>query len=78
MIEKQENRKMSKEAVMQRITIWNNCDGQKSPSRFCDAVVKDGKILLEIKYGRNNFQQMPCEEIQKQIQEGIKEEEKIR
>ena len=61
---------------MKRIPIWNNNDGQKSPSRFCDAVVIDDKILLEIKYGRNNYQQMPCEEIQKQIQEGIKEEKK--
>ena len=60
---------------MFRIPIWNNSEGHKSPSRFCDAVVKDGKILLEIKYGRNNYQQMPCEEIQKQIREGIKEEE---
>ncbi len=63
---------------MQRITIWNDQDGQKSPSRFCDAVVIDGKINLEIKYGRNNFQQMPCEEIQKQIQEGIKEEKEVK
>ena len=75
LIEKQEKRETWKEAVMQRITIWNDHDGQKSPSRFCDAVVIDGKINLEIKYGRNNFQQMPCEEIQKQIREGIKEEE---
>ena len=59
---------------MQRIPIWNNSDGQKSPSRFCDAVEINGKILLEIKYGRNNFQLMPYEEIQKQIREGIKEE----
>ncbi len=59
---------------MKRIPIWNNSDGQKSPSRFCDAVEINGKILLEIKYGRNNFQQMPYEEIQKQIREGIKEE----
>ena len=76
-VEKQDRKeKYGKEAVMQRITIWNDHDGQKSPSRFCDAVVIDGKINLEIKYGRNNFQQMPCEEIQKQIREGIKEEEK--
>lgn len=63
---------------MKRIPIWNNKDEQKSPSRFCDAVVVDGKILLEIKYGRNNYQRMPCDEIQKQIQEGIKEEDKIK
>ena len=61
---------------MQRIPIWNKSEGHKSPSRFCDAIVVDGKVLLEIKYGRNNYQQMPYEEIQKQIQEGIKEEER--
>ncbi len=60
---------------MQRIPIWNNSNGQKNPSRFCDAVEINGQILLEIKYGRNNYQRMPCEEIQKQIREGIKEEE---
>lgn len=59
---------------MQRITIWNDHDGQKSPSRFCDAVEVNGQIFLEIKYSRNNFQQMPYEEIQKQIRKGIKEE----
>ena len=61
---------------MFRIPIWNKSEGHKSPLRFCDAIVVDGKVLLEIKYGRNNYQQMPCEEIQKQIQEGIKEEER--
>ncbi len=59
---------------MKRIPIWNNNDGQKSPSRFCDAVEIDGRIHLEIKYGRNNYQHMPYEEIQKQIREGIRVE----
>ena len=59
---------------MKRIAIWNSSNGQRSPSRFCDAVEINGKILLEIKYGRNNYQQMSYEEIQKQIQEGIKGE----
>ena len=61
---------------MKRIPIWNNGNGQRSPSRFCDAVEVNGKILLEIKYGRNNFQQMPYEEIQKQIRAGMIKEEK--
>ena len=61
---------------MKRIPIWNNGNGQRSPSRFCDAVEVNGKILLEIKYGRNNFQQMPYEEIQKQIRDGMIKEEK--
>lgn len=59
-----------------RIPILNYNNGQTNPSRFCDAIVENGKIQLEIKFGRNNFQIMPCEEIQKQIQEGIKEEKK--
>ena len=59
---------------MKRIPIWNKTDGLRSPSRFCDAVEINGKILLEIKYGRNNYQQMSYEEIQKQIREGIKED----
>lgn len=75
-IEEQEKREIWKEAVMQRITIWNDNNNGKKPCRFCDAVVINGQILLEIKYGRNNFQQMSCEEIQKQIREGIKEESK--
>ena len=59
---------------MFRIPIYKDNDGNDNPSRFCDALVINDQILIEIKFGRNNFLQMPCDEIQKQIVEGIKEE----
>ena len=59
---------------MFRIPIWNKSGGHSKSNRFCDALVENDQILIEIKFGRNNFQQMPCEEIQKQIMKGIKKE----
>lgn len=58
---------------MHRIKIWNNTNGWTNPTHFCDALIEKDKVHLEIKYGRNNYQVMPLEEIQKQILNKIKE-----
>ena len=58
---------------MLRIPIWNSNKNKTTRSRFCDAVVDEtGETFLEIKFDRNNYQEMPLQEIQKQILDGIK------
>ena len=57
---------------MLRIPIWNNKNGPTRPSHFCDVIIDKGRVHLEIKYGRNNYQVMSLEEIEKQIKDEVK------
>lgn len=53
---------------MTKIAIRNLHSDKPIPPRFCDVVIEDGKIFLEKKTDKKQFEKIPWEDVVYQVE----------
>ncbi len=62
---------------MTRKPIWNLHGGKMRPSRICDVLIENNRIMLEIKKGRNEYETVPWQDVVSQVEEAKEHEREI-
>lgn len=55
-----------------RRAIRNFCSSKTPPPRFCDVIVRRGKVTLEVKIDKNRYVTISWEDMQYQVNAAIK------
>jgi len=61
-----------------RHPIRNYEEKKQIPSRFCDVIIENGRVDLEVKNSKKELVRIAWDDVKKQVAEAIKESKKWR